>query len=112
MHETDNTLVADEALDTAETPSTNTELMPRLPAPTLDPRAEAQAIAELCLLAGTPARTAEFLASGFTQAQVRSALLEAKSQQPEILSHITTEASTSSPNNLLMAATQKLTHKE
>ena len=110
MHDTDNTLVAEEALETAETESTNAELMPRLP--TLDPRAEAQAIAELCLLAGTPARTAEFLASGFTQTQVRSALLEAKSQQPEILSHITTEASTSSPNNLLMAATQKLTHKE
>lgn len=77
-------------------------------------RIEAQAIAEICLIAGTPQRTAEFLASGMTEAQVRRALLEARAEQPEIASRITADAGTtvrpeSSP---VVAAVKRLATKE
>jgi hypothetical protein len=77
-------------------------------------RIEAQAIAEICLIAGTPQRTAEFLASGMTESQVRRALLEARAEQPEIASRITADAGTtvrpeSSP---VVAAVKKLVTKE
>lgn len=77
-------------------------------------RIEAQAIAEICLIAGTPQRTAEFLASGMTESQVRRALLEARAEQPEIASRITADAGTtvrpeSSP---VVAAVKKLAKKE
>lgn len=77
-------------------------------------RIEAQAIAEICLIAGAPQRTAEFLASGMTEAQVRRALLEARADQPEIASRITADAGTtvrpeSSP---VVAAVKKLATKE
>ena len=77
-------------------------------------RIEAQAIAEICLIAGTPQRTAEFLASGMTESQVRRALLEARAEQPEIASRITADAGTtvrpeSSP---VVAAVKKLATKE
>lgn len=75
---------------------------------------QAQAIAELCLIAGTPQRTAEFLSAGLTEAQVRHALLDARAEQPEIASRITADAGTSlrpeySP---VVAAAKKLAHKE
>lgn len=77
-------------------------------------RIEAQGIAEICLIAGTPQRTAEFLASGMTESQVRRALLEARADQPEIVSRITADAGTtvrpeSSP---VVAAVKKLATKE
>lgn len=77
-------------------------------------RLEAQAIAEICLIAGLPQRTAEFLAAGMTEAQVRRALLEARAEQPEIASRITADAGTtvrpeSSP---VVAAVKKLATKE
>jgi len=77
-------------------------------------RIEAQAIAEICLIAGTPQRTAEFLAAGYTEAQVRRALLESRAEQPEIASRITADAGTtvrpeSSP---VIAAVKKLVTKE
>ncbi len=77
-------------------------------------RIEAQAIAEICLIAGTPHRTAEFLASGMNEAQVRRALLEARAEQPEIASRITADAGTtvrpeSSP---VVSAVKKLATKE
>ena len=77
-------------------------------------RIEAHAIAEICLIAGTPQRTAEFLASGMNEAQVRRALLEARAEQPEIASRITADAGTtvrpeSSP---VVAAVKKLATKE
>ena len=116
MHDTDDTVVADEVTETTEPTATQPDMAVPLKtaAKQLDTRVEAHAIAELCLLAGQPQRTAEFLASSMTQAQVRTTLIEARAKQPEIQSHITTEASTQSQetNNLLMAATQKLTHKE
>ena len=119
MHDTDDTVVADDTTqntETTEPTATPTDIAVPLMtvAKQMDSRVEAHAIAELCLLAGQPQRTAEFLSSGMTQAQVRTTLIEARAQQPEIQSYITTEASTHSQetNHLLMAATQKLTHKE
>ncbi|MFN4342882.1 MAG: S49 family peptidase [Azonexus sp.] len=77
-------------------------------------RSEAQAIAELCLIAGQPQRTAELLASGFTEAQVRRALLETKADQPEISSRITADAGTTlrPEDSPVVAAVKKLTAKE
>jgi len=51
-------------------------------------RNEARAIADLCLLAGCPEKTAGFLAQGLSQEAVREALLEYRAQAPEIASHI------------------------
>jgi capsid assembly protease len=56
-------------------------------APAADVHAEATAIAELCLLAGCPERTTEFLAARMTAAQVRQVLLQARADQVEIASH-------------------------
>lgn len=77
-------------------------------------QAQSQAIAELCLIAGQSQRTAEFLASGFSEAQVRRALLESKADQPDIVSRITAEAGTSlrPENSPVVAAVKKLTAKE
>lgn len=77
-------------------------------------RSEAQAIAEICLIAGCPDRTAEFLASSVSEAQVRRALLEARAQQPEISSHITADAGTTAQPAVspVIAAVKKLISKE
>lgn len=79
----------------------------------------AQAIAELCLIAGCPEKAAEFIAVGKTEADVRRVLVEAKATRSEatsIHSTITPEAGTevaerpeSSP---VVAAVKKLIHKE
>ncbi len=77
-------------------------------------RGQAQAIAELCLIAGQSQRTAEFLAAGLSEAQVRRALLDARADQPEIASRITADAGTSQhpENSPVVAAVKKLTAKE
>lgn len=77
-------------------------------------RGQAQAIAELCLIAGQSQRTAEFLAAGFSEAQVRRVLLETKADQPEIASRITADAGTSPrpEHSPVVAAVKKLTAKE
>ena len=77
-------------------------------------RSEAQAIAEICLIAGAPQRTVEFLAAGITQTQVRRALLEARAEQPEIASRITAEAGTTlrAQTSPVVAAVKKLMNKE
>jgi len=77
-------------------------------------RSQAQAIAEMCLIAGQSQRTAEFLAAGFSEAQVRRALLDARADQPEIASRITADAGTSQrpENSPVVAAVKKLTAKE
>lgn len=98
-----------------------TEPTPQAPAPAasvsvasvaMTGRGEAQAIAELCLIAGNPQRTAEFLASGMSEAQVRQALLNARAEQPDISSRITADAgtqSTSQPESSpVVAAAKKL----
>lgn len=77
-------------------------------------RVQAQAIAEMCLIAGQSQRTAEFLAAGFSEAQVRRALLDARADQPEIASRITADTGTSQrpENSPVVAAVKKLTAKE
>lgn len=82
-------------------------------------RREAQAIAELCLIAGYPANAAEFIAQGLNEAQVRQLLLTMKAnhQSAEILSTIdpdktATQESAVSLHNPLIAAVKKITVKE
>ncbi|HRH79344.1 MAG TPA: hypothetical protein PK129_18525, partial [Cellvibrionaceae bacterium] len=73
-------------------------------------RSEAQAIAELCLMAGSAHRTAEFLASGLTADQVRHTLLSARATQPDITSHITVDAALKSApdSSPVMSAMKRL----
>lgn len=81
-----------------------------------DVRREAQAIAELCLLAGHPDQAAQCIAAGKTEEQVRTMLLTMKAahQSPEIRSTLdpdkaaATESPTS-PHNPLIAAVKKIT---
>lgn len=77
-------------------------------------RGQAQAIAELCLIAGQSQRTAEFLAAGLSEAQVRRALLDARADQPEIASRITADTGTTTrpEDSPVVAAVKKLTAKE
>jgi signal peptide peptidase SppA len=98
---------------TAETPPTVPAPLAADP-PTPNPRAEAQAIAEICLIAGASQRTAEFLAAGLSEAQVRRALLEARADQPEIASRITADAGTAlrPETSPVVAAVKKLITKE
>ncbi len=101
-------------------PTATAETPPTAPAPlaaeplTPNPRAEAQAIAEICLIAGASQRTAEFLAAGLSEAQVRRALLEARADQPEIASRITADAGTAlrPETSPVVAAVKKLITKE
>ncbi len=79
----------------------------------------AQAIAELCLLAGCPERAAEFIAAGKSQADVRRVLIDAraeKSDAADIRSTITVDAGTQSLDrpeaSPIVAAVKKLTAKE
>lgn len=79
---------------------------------------QAQVIAELCLIAGCPQRTAEYLGAGLSEAEVRRVLLNARAEQPEIRSTITAEASTASvlqsrpEASPVVAAVKKLNPKE
>lgn len=77
-------------------------------------RGAALAIAELCLLAGQPHRTAELLATGASEAQVRKTLLAARADQTEIASRIAPDAATPSRTDTspVVAAVKKLTSKE
>lgn len=95
---------------------------PSAPGPTLvngsSLRREAQAIAELCLMAGAPERTASFLASNMNETQVRRQLLHARADQSEITSYLSPDLShnpCSAPppaDGPVMAAARKLAHKE
>ena len=79
----------------------------------------AQAIAELCLLAGCPGRAAEFIAAGHSQAEVRRVLIDARAAQSDaadIRSTIPINAGTPSmdrpEHSPIVAAVKKLTAKE
>ncbi|WP_020406552.1 S49 family peptidase [Hahella ganghwensis] len=114
----------DDLAATHDEPANETEVTeptPQAPAPAasvsassaaMKGRGEAQAIAELCLIAGNPQRTAEFLASGMSEAQVRQALLNARAEQPDISSRITADAGTQSTaqpeSSPVVAAAKKL----
>ena len=76
----------------------------------------AQAIAEVCMLAGCPDRAAEFIAAGKTEADVRRVLIDARAAQTEateIRSTITADAGTAVPSqpdtSPIVAAVKKLT---
>lgn len=81
-------------------PATPTPLM------TID---DAQEVAELCALAGCPERTAAYLAARTMPTKVRSQLLHARADSPEITSRIVPDATHPTPqslneNPLVMAA--------
>ena len=81
-------------------PATPTPLM------TID---DAQEVAELCALAGCPERTAAYLAARTMPTNVRSQLLHARADSPEITSRIVPDATHPTPqslneNPLVMAA--------
>lgn len=99
---------------TDDTPQPETAASSQRTPLTTNGRIEAQAIAELCLIAGQPQRTAEFLASGASEAQVRRALLDARADQPEITSRITADTGTHQrpEDSPVVAAVKKLTTKE
>lgn len=76
----------------------------------------AQAIAEVCMLAGCPDRAAEFIAAGKTEAEIRRVLIDARAAQTEateIRSTITADAGTAVPSqpdtSPIVAAVKKLT---
>ena len=76
----------------------------------------AQAIAEVCLLAGCPDRAAEFIAAGKTEADVRRVLIDARaarSEADDIRSTITVDAGTQNldrpETSPIVAAVKKLT---
>ena len=76
----------------------------------------AQAIAEVCMLAGCPERAAEFIAAGKTEADVRRVLIDARaarSEADDIRSTITDDAGTQNLDrpeaSPIVAAVKKLT---
>ena len=76
----------------------------------------AQAIAEVCMLAGCPERAAEFIAAGKTEADVRRVLIDARaarSEADDIRSTITVDAGTQNLDrpeaSPIVAAVKKLT---
>jgi signal peptide peptidase SppA len=101
-----------------EPTSETEEPSPEPPASPAAARQEAVAIAELCQLSGCPERTAEFLAGGMTEAEVRRTLLSARAANdaPEIRSAIHPDAHVtqrSAPDhNPLIQAVKHLTGKE
>lgn len=120
-HETPQEAAQEQALETATAPETITvdQAAALVAEARQDVRREAQAIAELCLLAGHPDKSAEFIAAGKTEADVRQLLLtmKAANQSPEIRSTIDPDkaaaaGSPASPNNPLISAVKKITGKE
>lgn len=71
-------------------------------------RAEAETIADLCLLAGRPERTAGYLAQGLDASAVRKALLAEKAESPEIVTRVAPvpASAASLDDNPLMKAAQ------
>lgn len=79
----------------------------------------AQAIAELCLIAGTPDKAAEFIAAGKTEAEVRRVLIETKAARSDatpIQSTINADAGTQEvlrpEGSPIVSAVKKLISKE
>jgi hypothetical protein len=79
----------------------------------------AQAIAELCLIAGTPDKAAEFIAAGKSEAEVRRMLIEAKAARSDatpIQSTIHADAGTQEDSrpeaSPIVSAVKKLISKE
>nr|WP_197722864.1 S49 family peptidase [Sulfurivermis fontis] len=73
----------------------------------------AQAIVELCTLAGCPDQAAIYLAEGRTEAEVRRLLIEAKAAQSEATAiHSTIVPPHERHESPVIAAVKKLVHKE
>ena len=79
----------------------------------------AQAIAELCLIAGCPERAAEHIAAGRSESEVRRALCAARaarSEQTPIHSTLASEAGTEDgvrpETSPIVTAVKKLVHQE
>ena len=70
---------------------------PPTPLMTID---DAQEVAELCALAGCPERTAAYLATRTMPTKVRSQLLNARADSPEITSRIVPDATHPTPQSL------------
>jgi hypothetical protein len=85
-----------------------------------DASRSAQAIAEICLIAGCPERAAEFIAAGVPEGAVRKVLIDAKAQKSAeqvIRSSIEPAAGTQTQpsrpeDSPVVAAVKKLVHKE
>ena len=87
------------ASPTAEAPTSpssdvqqNPALDAALQAARAEERAEIQAIAELCTIAGHPQLASDFIARGIKQNEARKALLELRATGPEIASHLVPDA--------------------
>ena len=94
-----------------------TEAAVRVAEARTETRREIQSIAELCLLAGMPGKTAEYIGQGKTEAEVRQLLVTMKSaqQSPEILSTIDPDkasAPLTAATNPLLSAVKQLNRKE
>lgn len=116
----DKELSMPETQDTSQTAVTDTidlaEAEKRVAQAKRDVTQSAQAIAELCLLAGCPERAAEFIAAGQSQADVRRVLIDARAARSDaesIRSTITVDAGTQSLDrpeaSPIVAAVKKLT---
>ena len=116
----DKELSMPETQDTSQTAVTDTidlaEAEKRVAQAKRDVTQSAQAIAELCLLAGCPERAAEFIAAGQSQADVRRVLIDARAARSDaesIRSTITVDAGTQSldrpEGSPIVAAVKKLT---
>jgi signal peptide peptidase SppA len=106
-----------EALQTLQTTASQqnpVQANPAQPGASANAISEAQAIAELCLIAGAANRTAEFLAAGMNAAQVRRVLLDARAEQAYIVSHITADAAvpTAAASSPVIDAVKKLVRKD
>ena len=116
----DKELSMPETQDTSQTAVTDTidlaEAEKRVAQAKRDVTQSAEAIAELCLLAGCPERAAEFIAAGQSQADVRRVLIDARAARSDaesIRSTITVDAGTQSLDHPeaspIVAAVKKLT---
>jgi signal peptide peptidase SppA len=94
--------------ETAPDPGTPTLTTADVTAAATRARAEAETIADLCLLAGRPERTAGYLAQGLDANAVRKALLAEKADSPEIVTRVAPEpaSAASLDDNPLMKAAQ------
>ena len=93
------------ASPTAEAPTSplsdvqqNPALDAALQAARAEERAEIQAIAELCTIAGRPQLASDFIARGIKQDEARTTLLELRASGPEIASHLSPDAGQGASN--------------
>lgn len=112
MHAHNNPGLADQAAPAQ--PSSGPDPAPPVTEKPGNGRSEALAIAEICLIAGLPQRTADFLASGMSEHQVRHALLEARAEQPEITSRISADTGSTpvTESSTMLAAVKRLIKRE